>query len=72
MERGQTLSAVESLSRAIETNQTVAALQKREQCYRRLGLLGKAEQDHRTLEELNGQTPKRTPGRGASEGSHEP
>jgi len=58
MERGETLSAIESLSHAIETNQTVAALQKREQCYRRLGLLVKAEQDHRALEELNAQTPK--------------
>lgn len=58
MERGETLSAIESLSHAIETNQTMAALQKREQCYRRLGLLVKAEQDHRTLEELNARTPK--------------
>jgi tetratricopeptide (TPR) repeat protein len=58
MERGETLSAIESLSHAIETNQTVAALQKREQCYRRLGLLVKAEQDHRALEELNARTPK--------------
>ena len=58
MERGETLSAIESLSHAIETNQTVTALQKREQCYRRLGLLVKAEQDHRALEELNARTPK--------------
>ena len=58
MERGETLSAIDSLSHAIETNQTVAALQKREQCYRRLGLLVKAEQDHRALEELNARTPK--------------
>lgn len=53
MERGETLSAIESLSHALETNQTVTALQKREQCYRRLGLLVKAEQDRKTLEELN-------------------
>src|SRR5439155_467866 len=39
MERGETLSAIESLSHAIEMNRTVTALQKREQCYRRLGLL---------------------------------
>jgi tetratricopeptide (TPR) repeat protein len=58
MERGETLSAIESLSHAIETNQTVAALQKREKCYRRLGLLVKAEQDHRALEELDARTPK--------------
>jgi tetratricopeptide (TPR) repeat protein len=53
MERGETLSAIESLSHAIETSPTVAALQKREQCYRRLGLLVKAEQDHHALEELS-------------------
>jgi tetratricopeptide (TPR) repeat protein len=58
MERGETLSAIESLSHAIDTNQTVGALQKREQCYRRLGLLVKADQDHRALEGLNAQTPK--------------
>jgi tetratricopeptide (TPR) repeat protein len=56
MERGETLSAIESLSHAIDTSPTVVALQKREQCYRRLGLQVKAEQDHRALEELNAQT----------------
>jgi tetratricopeptide (TPR) repeat protein len=58
MERGETLSAIESLSHALDASQTVTALQKREQCYRRLGLLVKAEQDHRALEELNARTPK--------------
>jgi tetratricopeptide (TPR) repeat protein len=58
MERGETLSAIESLSHALEANQTVTALQKREQCYRRLGLFVKAEQDHHALEELNARTPK--------------
>ena len=53
MERGETLSAIESLSHAIEASPTVPALQKREQCYRRLGLLVKADQDRRALEELN-------------------
>jgi tetratricopeptide (TPR) repeat protein len=52
MTRGETLSAIESFTHAIETNQTVMALQKREQCYRRLGLLVKAEQDRRAREEL--------------------
>jgi hypothetical protein len=52
MARGETLSAIESLTHAIEANQTVTALQKREQCYRRLGLLVKAEQDRRAQEEL--------------------
>lgn len=58
MERGETMAAVDSLSRALDMNQTVTALQKREQCYRRLGLLVKAEQDRRTLEELNAGAPK--------------
>ena len=52
MARGETLSAIESFTHAIETNQTVAALQNREQCYRRLGLFVKAEQDRRAREEL--------------------
>ena len=58
MERGESLSAIESLSQAIDANPTAAALQKREQCYRRLGLLVKAEQDRRALQELNAQAAK--------------
>lgn len=58
MERGEILSAIDSLTHALETNQTVVALQKREQCYRRLGLLVKAEQDHKALEELNSKVSK--------------
>jgi tetratricopeptide (TPR) repeat protein len=52
MARGEILSAIDSFTHSIETNQTVIALQKREQCYRRLGLLVKAEQDRQTREEL--------------------
>ena len=58
IERGETLSAIESLSHAIDTTPTATALQKREQCYRRLGLLVKADQDRRALEELNTRTAK--------------
>jgi tetratricopeptide (TPR) repeat protein len=58
MARGETLSAIESFSHALETTQTALALQKREQCYRRLGLLVKAEQDRRALDELNKGTGK--------------
>lgn len=58
MARGETLSAIESLTHAIEANQTVAALQKREQCYRRLGLLVKAEQDRKAQAELSAHTAK--------------
>lgn len=58
MERGETLSAIESFTHALETNQTVVALQKREQCYRRLGLLVKAEQDRKAQEELGARASK--------------
>jgi tetratricopeptide (TPR) repeat protein len=52
MQRGAFVDAVESLTHALAINQTTAALQKREECYRRLALFAKAEQDHRALEEL--------------------
>jgi len=58
IERGETLSAIESLSHAIDTAPTATALQKREQCYRRLGLLVKADQDRHAREELSAQTAK--------------
>lgn len=58
MARGETLSAIESFTHAIDANQTVGALQKREQCYRRLGLLVKAEQDRKAQEELSGRVSK--------------
>ena len=58
MARGETLSAIESFSHALETTQTAVELKKREECYRRLGLLVKAEQDRRALEELNKGTGK--------------
>ena len=52
MARGEILSAIDSLTHSLETNQTAVALEKREQCYRRLGLLVKAEQDRKAREEL--------------------
>jgi tetratricopeptide (TPR) repeat protein len=52
MLRGETLSAIESFTHSIESNQTLIAFEKREQCYRRLGLLVKAEQDRKAREEL--------------------
>ena len=58
MDRGQFLSAIESLSHALEHNQTTLALQKREECYRHLGLHAKAEQDKRAWEALNGRAAK--------------
>jgi tetratricopeptide (TPR) repeat protein len=52
MARGETLSAIDSFTHSIESNQTLVVLEKREQCYRRLGLLVKAEQDRKAREEL--------------------
>jgi tetratricopeptide (TPR) repeat protein len=52
MARGNHLAAVESFSRALGIHQNIAVLQKREECYRRLGLQTRAEEDHRTLQKL--------------------
>lgn len=52
MSRGNFESAIESLSRALAINQTPAALQKREECYVKLGQLDKAEADRAALEAL--------------------
>ena len=46
------LAAIESLTRALSINQTAAALAKREECYRKLGLLVKAEEDHVALQQI--------------------
>lgn len=53
MSRGDHSAAIESLSRALAISQTRVALQKREECYRQLGLLVKAEEDKRALADLN-------------------
>ncbi len=52
MSRGDFAAAVESFTRALAINQTPAALQKREECYMKLGQLEKAEADRRALEGL--------------------
>ncbi len=46
------LAAIDSLSHALAINQTAAALAKREECYRKLGLLVKAEEDQKTLDRI--------------------
>ncbi len=61
MARGDFVAAVESLSRAIAINQTPAALEKREQCYRHIGLFAKAEEDHRAIDALNGHASPQQP-----------
>lgn len=53
MARADFLSAIDSLTRGLALNQTAIALEKREDCYRRVGLFVKAEQDHRALQEMN-------------------
>lgn len=52
MHGGNFLQAVDSFSRALALNQTAVVLLKREQCYRRLGLLVKAEEDYQMLQDL--------------------
>ncbi len=52
MSRGNLENAIESLSRALAINQTPAALQKREECYVKLGQLDKAKADRAALEAL--------------------
>jgi tetratricopeptide (TPR) repeat protein len=46
------LAAIDSLTHALAINQTAAALAKREECYRRLGLLVKAEADQKSLDRI--------------------
>ena len=53
MEQRNYMAAVESFSRALSLNQTTAVLEKREACYRILGWSMKAEEDRRSLEELD-------------------
>ena len=53
MRRGDYVAAIESLSRALAINQTPAALEKREECYRQVGLLVKADEDRRAINDLN-------------------
>ena len=52
MQSGNHTAAIESLSRALAIEQTPAALQKREECYRRAGLFARAEEDHKALLQL--------------------
>jgi tetratricopeptide (TPR) repeat protein len=54
MQQADYLAAIDSLTRALAINQTTAALEKREECYRKLGLLAKADDDHKALEQIRG------------------
>ncbi len=57
VQQGDCMAAVESLSRALAINQTAAALARREECYRKLGLLEKAEEDRKSLAEISALPP---------------
>jgi tetratricopeptide (TPR) repeat protein len=52
MAHGDNLAAVDSLSHALAIQQTVAGLQKRAECYERLGLRARADEDHRAIQDL--------------------
>ena len=52
MAREDYLAAVDSLSRSAGIHQSVAVLQKRAECYQRLGLSTRADEDHRTIQKL--------------------
>jgi tetratricopeptide (TPR) repeat protein len=56
MAHGDNLAAIESFSHALAIQKTSAALQKREECYRRLGLRARADEDHRALQALTSRT----------------
>lgn len=56
MAHGDNLAAVESFSRALALQKTSEALQKREECYRRLGLQARADEDRRAREALTSRT----------------
>ncbi len=53
MARGDNLAAIESFTKALGQQLSSIALQKREECYRRLGLTERADEDHRALLNLN-------------------
>ena len=53
MSRADYPAAIESFTRALAISKTPAVLQKREECYVKVGLLAEAEADHRALEALN-------------------
>lgn len=58
MAEGNCVAAIESFSRALAIEKTAAGLQKREECYRRVGLPARAEEDHRALQQLSAGTLK--------------
>lgn len=58
MARGETLSAIDSLTHALQLNQTAIALRKRAECYRKIGYNDRAEEDLHALEDLTARAMK--------------
>ena len=58
MARADNLAAIDSLSRALAIQPSAVGLQKREECYRRVGLNARADEDHRALRDLTARTLK--------------
>jgi len=58
MVRGETVSAIDSLTHALQLNQTAIALGKRAECYRKIGYNDRAEEDLRVLEDLTARAMK--------------
>src|SRR5438067_4194093 len=58
MARGETVSAIDSLSHALQLNQTAIALRKRAECYRKIGYNDRADEDLRALEDLTARAMK--------------
>ena len=58
MARGETVSAIDSLTHALQLNQTAIALRKRAECYRKIGYNDRAEEDLHALEDLTARVMK--------------
>ena len=58
MTHGETVPAIDSLSHALQLNQTAIALRKRAECYRKIGYNDRAEEDLHALEDLTARTMK--------------
>jgi tetratricopeptide (TPR) repeat protein len=58
VERGNNPGAIDSLTHSLNIEQTAAALQKREECYRRAGMNARADEDHRALQTLSARAGK--------------
>jgi tetratricopeptide (TPR) repeat protein len=58
MTHGEIVPAIDSLSHALQLNQTAIALRKRAECYRKIGYNDRAEEDLQALEDLTARAMK--------------